>query len=190
MKAYFTASLSGKGQYKEHYITIVNTLKRLGYEVIADHILKTDPSEVIQQEVEDVMSFYKRMQQWVKSSNVIVAEVSNPSTSVGYEIALALEMEKPVIALYLEGREPTLLKGNVSEKFILISYAPEKIDIVLKESLEDAKDQVDVRFNFFVSPKIVRFLDWIAKKKKMPRAVYLRRLIEEDMKRHKEFSKE
>ena len=36
-----------------------------------------------------------------------------------------------------------------------------------------------------LKPKIANYLDWIARKKRTPRAVYLRRLIEEDMKASK-----
>jgi hypothetical protein len=50
-------------------------------------------------------------------------------------------------------------------------------------------ENIDTRFNFFISPKIGNFLDWIAKKKKLPRAVYLRKLIEDDMDKNKEYSK-
>ena len=60
---------------------------------------------------------------------------------------------------------------------------------VIKRSLEYLSEQMDTRFNFFISPKIGSYLDWIAKKKKTPRAVYLRKLIEKEMKENKEFNK-
>jgi len=37
---------------------------------------------------------------WVKESNAIIAEVTNPSLGVGYEIAKAEEWHKPVLALF------------------------------------------------------------------------------------------
>ena len=37
---------------------------------------------------------------WVKESNAIIAEVTNPSLGVGYEIAKAEEWGKPVLALF------------------------------------------------------------------------------------------
>ena len=37
---------------------------------------------------------------WVKESDAIIAEVTNPSLGVGYEIAKAEEWGKPVLALF------------------------------------------------------------------------------------------
>lgn len=37
---------------------------------------------------------------WVKESNAVIAEVTNPSLGVGYEIAKAEEWNKPVLALF------------------------------------------------------------------------------------------
>jgi hypothetical protein len=51
-------------------------------------------------------------------------------------------------------------------------------------------DTQDVRFNFFISPQIGNYLDWVSKNKRIPRAVYLRRLIEEDMKNNKEYERD
>jgi len=53
--------------------------------------------------------------------------------------------------------------------------------------LEEAKRRMDVRFNFFVSPKILAYLDWVAQKRMVPRSVFLRNLIEKEMKKDKGF---
>jgi len=37
---------------------------------------------------------------WLKESDVVVAEVTVPSTGVGYELGRAVEMKKPILALY------------------------------------------------------------------------------------------
>ena len=37
---------------------------------------------------------------WVKQADAVIAEVTNPSLGVGYEIAKAEEWDKPVLALY------------------------------------------------------------------------------------------
>ena len=63
------------------------------------------------------------------------------------------------------------------------------VEEALKLALDYASDQMDTRFNFFISPKHGNYLDWISKNKKVPRAVYLRRLIEKDMDENKEYSR-
>jgi 2'-deoxynucleoside 5'-phosphate N-hydrolase len=37
---------------------------------------------------------------WIRKANGVIAEVTNPSLGVGYEIALAESLGKPVLALY------------------------------------------------------------------------------------------
>ena len=50
---------------------------------------------------------YKRDINWVKMSDVLVAEVTHPSFGVGIEIARATEFKKKVICIYrkIEGRK-------------------------------------------------------------------------------------
>ena len=55
------------------------------------------------------------------------------------------------------------------------------------ESMKKAKGLIDMRFNFFVSPKILNYLDWVGQKRMIPKSVFLRNLIEREMKKEKEF---
>ena len=77
-----------------------------------------------------------------------------------------------------------------SDKLQVASYNDNNLDEVLTLSIDYASEQVDTRFNFFVSPLIVNYLDWVSKKKRIPRAVYLRRLIEQEMKANPEYNEE
>jgi hypothetical protein len=96
---------------------------------------------------------------------------------------MALNMGKGVIALYMKNKYPFLLGGIQSDRLVIEEYAPKNVKEVLKMAFDQLTEQMDVRFNFFISPSIGAYLDWVAKTKKEPRAVYLRKLIEEDMKK-------
>lgn len=187
MKIYFTASIHGKEKFDTNYKKIVEVLAKFGHKVIADHILQVSLKNLPHQRDEDRISYYKKMIRWITTCDLVVAELSHSSASVGHEVSVALEKGKPVVALYFRGQGPHLLTGADSEKLLIVDYKLENLESVLKDAIKDASDQVDVRFNFFISPKIGVYLDWIAKNKKIPRAVYLRRLIEEDMKKNKNF---
>jgi len=50
---------------------------------------------------------------WLADADVIVAEVSNPSLSVGYELGRAESLKKPTLCLYRE-REGRSLSPMVS----------------------------------------------------------------------------
>lgn len=187
MKIYFTASLTGKKLYEKNYKEIITALKGLRANIVSDHVLTEEKGKVLAKSRGAIISFYKKIYNWINASDIFIAEVSYPSTDVGHEISIALEKGKPVIILYLEGKEQKLLDAISAEKIQLVSYKPGKVKEILKTAIEEAKEQMDVRFNFFISPKIGAYLDWIAKKKKLPRAVFLRKLIGEHIKRNKEY---
>jgi len=65
--------------------------------------------------------------QWVKDCDALIAEVSTPSHGVGYEVALALFLGKPVLCCYHQGRRVSkIILGNSSS--ILQLYAYESVD--------------------------------------------------------------
>jgi len=190
MKIYFAASLTGKAQYGTNYQAILSQIRELGHTLVTTNVLDRTSKDVAKETAEQAGEYYKKMVSWIKQAELVVAEVSYPSTGIGYEISLALQEGTPVIALHVGDRFPYLLESTRVDRLQVVEYGLDELKDILKYAIEEAKSQLDVRFNFFVSPKIVTYLDWITKKRKMPRAVYLRRLIEQDMEKNKEFLKE
>jgi len=123
----------------------------------------------------------------VKKADIIVMEVSGHSMSMGYLISKALELNKPVIALHNKKHTPIFIKGIGDSKLIISEYDSEDMEEVMKEALKKADSLVDIRFNFFINPKILNYLDWVAQKRMQPRSVFLRNLIEHEMKKDREF---
>lgn len=188
MKIYFTGSLHNKDIDKEIYAKIVDLLGASGHDVRADHILKTEQVDLDLQSASERSIYYEKLNKWISAADLVVGEVSYPSTiNIGHEISLALDKGKPVLALYQKGRAPGVLQGIKSERFMLVEYTQPELKKTLEYGLEEAFNQVDVRFNFFISPQIGRYLDWVSQKKRIPRAVYLRKLIEEEMTSNDEY---
>ena len=83
-----------------------------GHEVPTAHLIKSG----IVMEDERVISpadVYQRDVNWVNQCDVLIAEVSTPSHGVGYEIALALLQEKPVLCCYRQGQKVSkMILGN------------------------------------------------------------------------------
>lgn len=189
MKAYFSASVRGKATYGKQYRKIVQTLERLDFSVFSDHILKTDSDGIDKQSLDQVQVVYKSLITKLKKSDLVIAEVSTPSVAVGHEITEAINLNKPVILLHADGgNRAMLLEGMADAKVQNISYEDANLESLLEKAVEEAKRAVDVRFNFFVSPKILAYLDWVAQKRMIPRSVYLRNLIEKEMRKNKEFN--
>ena len=187
MKIYFTASARGLSQLKTSYKDIYDSIDKLGHsnidKFIPDIYQRSKNSSVND---EQAKLFGKHMNK-IKSADVVVLEISINSLSIGYVLQKALEIGKPVIALYLRGHDPFFATGIDNEKLQVIEYSEDNILETLKHAINYAQDKQDTRFNFFISPKHQNYLDWISKTRKIPRSVYLRDLIESDMNDNREY---
>lgn len=188
MKVVFIASQAQSPELESYYKQINAALESHGLTVFSGHLFtKVNDSDLV--DSKQIESWYKEVIQHVRAADAIFVEISYPSTvNVGHILTYALDTGKPVIALYRAGREPFFLRGRVDDKLILLEYNDKDIKEVVANALEYATSAQDVRFNFFISPEIGRFLDWVSKNKRLPRAVYLRKLIEEDMRASKEYN--
>ena len=130
---------------------------------------------------------YKISMDCVKKSDLVIMEVSGHSMSMGYLVSKALEISKPVIGLYKKGHLPVFLSGIQDPKLKLVEYENGDVLPVLENAINKAKSLIDVRFNFFVSPSILSYLDWVSKRRMIPRSVFLRDLIEKELKKDKEY---
>src|SRR3990167_2838450 len=141
MRIYFTASITAMDKYRVHYEKIIEYLRREGYDVQADHILKAELEVREHQDDEQKVNYYRNFLKSVGVSDIVVAEASYPSTvHIGHEISIALGKGKPVIVLYLKGKEPIFLKGITNDKLLMVEYTLETLESELKYVLEEAKE--------------------------------------------------
>ena len=122
MNIYFSCSITGGRRDQAVYAEIVDHLLAQGYEVPTAHLSSAgilDEESVI--EAEEV---FRRDTRWVEACDALIAEVSTPSHGVGYEVALALTLGKPVLCCYQRGRKVSkMILGNRNEKIRLTEYA-------------------------------------------------------------------
>lgn len=190
MKVYFTAAIYLNDLYGKSYLEIARVIKSLGHQVIHEHITENSLDNVFSQTHEEKVDYYKKTLKVIAKVDLVVAEVSFPSTlNVGHEVSLALEKGKSVLALYQKDKISPFFEGINSDNFYYRQYDPEKIEEVLPNLLSEVIKNADTRFNFFISPEIGQYLDWVHREKKTPRAVYLRSLLEKAMRGDKEFEK-
>ena len=99
LTVYFAGAISGGRADVAHYREIVRALEADGYRVLAGAVA----AEHVGAGGEALTScdIFDRDVGWLAEADVLVAEVSMPSTGVGYEIAtMRYKHGKPVIALY------------------------------------------------------------------------------------------
>jgi nucleoside 2-deoxyribosyltransferase len=113
MKIYFAGSIRGGRGDAARYQQIIALLRGHG-EVLTEHVGDADLTAVGEDGPSDV-AIYERDMVWLTEADVVVAEVTIPSHGVGYEIARAEGLGKPVLCLYRPGtgrRLSAMLAGN------------------------------------------------------------------------------
>ncbi len=139
MKIYFAASIRAGRDDALIYSELAAHIKKYGA-ILSEHVAdpnleKTGDDELPERHIHD------RDLSWIKESDVLIAEITQPSLGVGYEIAHALHYGKPVLCLYRPqaGKKPSaMIKG--SPKIIFREYA----------NKEEANKAID---EFFLSQK-------------------------------------
>ncbi len=190
MKIMFVGSIRGKSAYLSAMKKIAQILRNDGHQVIHEHITAMTQQQLDSMTPEADQNFHEKILSDIKSSDIVISECSNQSLSVGYLLSFASDLGRPIIIFYHEDSpEPNLFPTlTQSSKIFLVKYSSEtELEELTMEYMDFAKDQVDVRFNFFISPSIGSYLDWISKNKKVPRSVYLRNLIQKDMEENEEY---
>lgn len=182
MKVFFNSTLQGRQRgYYKNYKLIYKTIEELGHENLSDWTLTKKREEIFKETAEETHQFYKTLLKHIYSADVVVLEVSLHSLGVGHLIALVIDYSKPLIALYTEGNKPYMLGGMESKRLIKLSYNFSNLKEVLKYGFEEAKEMIETRFTLLLPPEIVNFLNKISKKKRIPRSVFIRNLIEREM---------
>ncbi len=98
-KVYFAGSIRGGRDDAPLYFEIIKIIQGLGSEVLTEHIGLKDLSLMGEQD-KTTEFIYGRDMAWLKECDMVVAEVTNPSLGVGYELAMAEIWKKPILCLY------------------------------------------------------------------------------------------
>lgn len=98
MKIYFAGSIRGGRADKEFYLRLILHLQQHG-DVLTEHV----GNQSLTFKGEDGPTdewIYNRDMAWLQTADIVIAEVSTPSLGVGYEIAMAESLGKPILCLW------------------------------------------------------------------------------------------
>ena len=122
MNIYFACSITGGRDCQPVYQAITTSLLADRHEVPTAHLAGTEVKK-LEAEV-DPNEVYERDAAWIRACDALIAEVSTPSHGVGYEIAYALSLGKPVLCLYRAGQPVSkMITGNSSPNIRVSSYS-------------------------------------------------------------------
>lgn len=133
---YFSGAITGGREDVALYGRIIRALEAAGYRVFPGAVA----SEHVPVSGEDIdgREIFARDIGWIDESDVVVAEVSKPSTGVGYEIAYALHARRiPVICTWRPAysqRCSAMIRGNAG--IALLEYTDAELDGMLERLVE------------------------------------------------------
>lgn len=133
-KIYFSGSIAGGRDDILLYNKIINFIKKTDI-VLTEHIGKRD-YQISNRTKEDTQDVYNQDIKWLEESDFVIAECSKPSLGVGYEMAYAEKLNKPVYIFYRKGIFlSAMLDGNKNLNCFEYSSEKElfdKIELILK----------------------------------------------------------
>ncbi|MBP7232568.1 MAG: nucleoside 2-deoxyribosyltransferase [Syntrophaceae bacterium] len=139
VKIYFAGSIRGGRNDVQIYQTLITWLGKYG-EVLTEHVGNPALS-IAGDDGPNDRFIHDRDMAWLKSCNIVVAEVTVPSLGVGYELGWATALKKSVLCLH-RSMETSPLSA-------MISGSPE-IQTASYSSMNEAKDILD---NFITMQK-------------------------------------
>lgn len=121
MKIYFAGSIRGGRQDKKTYEILINHLKNYG-NVLTEHVADFNLTKYGERSNSDSKIFDRDIK-WLYESNVFVADISQPSIGVGYELRHVEEHGIPNLCLFRNrrGLRPSpMISGN--DRFNIFLY--------------------------------------------------------------------
>lgn len=115
-KVYFACSISGGRDHAHVYEDIVKYIKASGGQVLSKIFAdKTMQSHLGPTPHLSTQEIWERDTNWAENADVVIAEVTQTSLGVGYEIGKAELAGKPILALFYEDsgkRLSPMIDGN------------------------------------------------------------------------------
>ncbi len=135
MRVYFACSITGGREFERIFQAVVEALLQDGHQVPTAHLAGSDVKAL--EAAADPQEIYTRDVAWIRSSDVLIAEVSTPSHGVGYEIGFALGLWKPVLCCFQQGRAVSkMITGNPDSNLQVVAYrTSDEIVMVIREFL-------------------------------------------------------
>lgn len=119
----------------------------------------------------------------IAKADVVIVDITNDSTALGYQIAVAVQQKKPTLLVLREGANTPPFTWSIPSSFLSkIEYNDGNIADKVRPFLEenDIKTK-DMRFNFFIDRSIYNYLRWAALKSGKTKAEILRNLIKSEI---------
>lgn len=187
MKAHFIASTTNLKNDLESYRLILSCLKKHKVTLTSDWLDEAQQRTEgkLKNELDDTP--WKRIIRdnldAISKADIVVAEVGQKSFLVGFQVASALQMKKPILLLSRHTEVDSALGISNSEEIIQFAkYDKRSINTILADFLIDnRRGGKDIRFNFFITRKMLNYLNWASFQTGETKSEIIRKLLQREI---------
>lgn len=162
-KVFFSASIYSLPKSFDDYDNIIKVIKKTNNELVVDWLSdwKRKEKENEHDNEVDVGYFFNNTQK-ILNADFVIAEVSNPTVGVGYQVFYACLHKKRVLALYSAEADIKNIKKFInsdSHSVSLKKYSEKNLFYIINNFLSG--EDVLKKFNFIASERIIDYIDWL-----------------------------
>lgn len=189
MNIFFSSPIRGVNEIKKYIIEIDKTITSLGHTRL-DNIVErvNDPdfyNKLDKGGKHAHQDFFEKTIRGIKKADLTIFECSTPSLGIGFQIEKSLDYNKPTIILYFKDNIPHFISGTDHDKLLKYGYNEKNIAQVVSDAIEEARHVADKRFNFFINPTLLSYLEEESSRLGLTKSSFIRGLILEHRKKNK-----
>ncbi len=182
MKIFYTASYLGKQKYQRYYDMVLRAIRSVKeIELISPEVgnyKKVLAPTIVENIKEPKRLHYEAIRKGIMLADAVIIEVTNEDFQLGHEATLAVQMKKYVlcVSIYEDWSE------KIPNRYFLgAKYNEYNIEEIVENFVDYAKkDQFSERFNCFLTPSQLQYLEAMSQKDGVNKSEYLRKLIDDD----------
>lgn len=184
MKILYSSSYLGKQKYKENYDLVLKALHATKVDVVTPE--KNDYLDLLTQKEIERLQYPNRIHfeavlKGIMVCDAVVFEMSDENFQMGHLATTAVENKKYILCVSIF---EDFTDKIPSRYFFGAKYDERTIgDIVANFVHQAGEDQFSERFNLFLSPGQVDYLERRSTEERMNKSEYIRSLIDEDKKK-------
>jgi nucleoside 2-deoxyribosyltransferase len=186
MIVHFIASEFNITDTIEDLRSIVRILHKQEYSLARDWIEPAYARRLRAEEFKttDWNSVYKESLEAIARADVVIAEVTHESSSIGYQVAFAVQHKKPILLIRKSDAAKDVFVNGLKDSYVIHKEYKEttELDSIIGTFLQDNRiENKDMRFNFFIDRGIYNYLRWAALKTGKTKAEILRELVQHEI---------
>lgn len=132
---------------------------------------------------EEWQTVYIESRDAIAKSDVVIAEVSKRSFGVGYQVATAVQLKKPILLLRRHNATESAMALGITEQNVKYQrYTEANLERTVQAFLRENDIPLkDMRFNFFINRSIYNYLRAASAKTGKTKAELIRELVKREI---------